>query len=184
MVFCSPMTTGSQVRSAWHETACVSSTDTSSSRRTGRKVRKSEHFWAFFERMSTSVHSLGCRDLHRRDSSGNSVSGCGPDTNDLRGPRFTHSLLCPGLFYNTESTRRLHPRARCERMYQQTDAYDQKSRTAELGRVFAILEKSLSRVHFDRSLRLLGWRAMACMVGSEQRGLRTCPAIRVSRLIG
>jgi hypothetical protein len=48
MVFCSPMTTGSQVRSAWHETACVSSTDTSSSRRTGRKVRKSEHFWALF----------------------------------------------------------------------------------------------------------------------------------------
>ena len=73
MLFCSLGDVTCQDRSASHETTCRSSPDTSGSRRAGRKVRKSENFGAYFERMSTSVHSpgwepgMGCsasRSLH------------------------------------------------------------------------------------------------------------------------
>ena len=59
MVFCSLGKATCQVRSAWDETTCRSSADTSGSRRAGRKVRQSETFGAYFQRMSTGVHSHG-----------------------------------------------------------------------------------------------------------------------------
>ena len=68
MVFCSLGKVSCQLRSPWREATCRSSPDTSGSRRAGRKVRKSETFWAFFERMSTGVHSPGW-DLDRSCSS-------------------------------------------------------------------------------------------------------------------
>jgi hypothetical protein len=53
-----------QVRSACHEATYRSSPDTSRSGRAAPKMRKSENFGAFFERMSIGVHSaVGCVSL-------------------------------------------------------------------------------------------------------------------------
>ena len=82
MVFCSLGTTTCQIASAWQETSCRSSPDTSGSRRADRKVRQTETFWAFFERMSTGVHGSGW-DPDTSYPSRTPVSGNGRDTTDI-----------------------------------------------------------------------------------------------------
>jgi hypothetical protein len=96
MVFCSLGTARSQLRSACGDTTCRSSPDTSGSRRAGRKVRQSETFGAFFQRMSTGVPGPG-RDLDMRRAS--------PTRATIHEPRSTVHSPRPEILNNKRNSR-------------------------------------------------------------------------------
>jgi hypothetical protein len=106
LVFCSLGKATYQARSAYNETTCRSSLATWKSRRPGRKVRKSENLWAFFQRMSTGERSRGqCSVVSEKEEEPDSRLGVLHLRSTVHGPQFPGGFGLANPCYQTTSAK-------------------------------------------------------------------------------
>ena len=106
MVFCSLGKATCQARSAYNETTCRSSLATWKSRRAGRKVRKSENFWAYFERMFTGIRSRSQWSVvSEKEEEQGSRLGVLHLRSTVHSPQFPGGFVLANRWFQTTSTK-------------------------------------------------------------------------------